>query len=60
VLYAFSYLHSTIYLFLQIAKTGASMLIWGVLFIYPFVVLDPQRQPIEASIFMGVFCFFLQ
>ena len=60
VLYVFGVLHSGLYLFLQVAKTGASVCIWSVLFLYPFVVLDSKRQPVEASIFMSVFCFFLQ
>lgn len=60
VLYAFSYLHSGLYLFFQIVKTSSSICIWTVLFLYPFVVLDSSRQPIEASIFMGAICVFLQ
>ena len=60
VLYAFSYLHSSLYLFLQIIKTGSSICIWTVLFLYPFVVLDRTRQPLEASVFMGMVCLFLQ
>ena len=60
VLFAFSYLHSGLYLFLQIIKTGSSICIWAVLFLYPFVVLDRTRQPLEASVFMGMVCLFLQ
>ena len=60
VLYALSYLHSGLYLFFQIVKTGSSMCIWTVLFLYPFVVLDATRQPVEASVFMATICVFLQ
>jgi hypothetical protein len=60
VLYTLSYLHSSLYLFLQIIKTSSSICIWTVLFLYPFVVLDRTRQPLEASVFMGMVCLFLQ
>ena len=60
VLYAFSYLHSGLYLFLQIIKTGSSICIWTVITLYPFIVLDPTRQPMEASVFMGMICLFMQ